>query len=76
MYSDYTGIPLEHICVMGNDVIDLGAMKLCGFPACPHDAHDDVLELCYSQGYVSMRHGGHGAFRELVDYLIGNKFIV
>ena len=61
----------ESICFMGNDLNDLEAMKLVGYPACPGDANGDVLNYCYNNdGFISLHKGGNGAFRELVDYLI------
>lgn len=78
MYSEYMDIPLENICVMGNDVIDLEVMKLVGLPACPIDAQDDVLGLCYNKdnGFISSKKGGKGAFREVCDFLISRNFVV
>jgi 3-deoxy-D-manno-octulosonate 8-phosphate phosphatase (KDO 8-P phosphatase) len=74
-FRDYNGLGhLGNVCFFGNDVIDLEAMKLCGLAVCPHNAHPTVLEYCYSQGFVTMNNGGHGAFRELVDFLINSNF--
>jgi 3-deoxy-D-manno-octulosonate 8-phosphate phosphatase (KDO 8-P phosphatase) len=76
VFSASMDIPLENICMMGNDVIDLEAMKLCGLAVCPHDAHKDVLKYCHKHGYVTSNNGGRGAFRELCDFLIKLEFKV
>ena len=38
-FADASGISLEHVAFMGDDVNDVAAMRLCGFPAAPADAH-------------------------------------
>lgn len=60
----------DAVAFMGNDVMDLPLLKNVGYPACPSDAHIDVLDYVQrSGGFVSKAKGGHGAFREFVDYL-------
>ena len=63
------GISLDSICFMGNDITDLGAMDICGYSACPADAHPSVLAACEVTGFTSRYNGGHGAFRQLIDWL-------
>jgi 3-deoxy-D-manno-octulosonate 8-phosphate phosphatase (KDO 8-P phosphatase) len=63
-------ISLESVCFMGNDITDLGAMHVCGYSACPNDAHDYVKTQCAITGFISIHNGGHGAFRELIDWLV------
>ena len=59
-------LDLADICFMGDDVNDLGAMKIAGFSAAPADAHETVLAAV---GFVARRPGGQGAVRELLDFL-------
>jgi 3-deoxy-D-manno-octulosonate 8-phosphate phosphatase (KDO 8-P phosphatase) len=59
-------IPLENTCFMGDDVNDLGAMKIAGFAAAPADAHEAAVAAA---AYVTKRPGGHGAVRELLEFL-------
>jgi len=60
-------IPLKFVAFMGDDVNDLGALKICGLPACPATAHGEILAVAR---FVAKRPGGNGAVRELVDYLL------
>ena len=63
-------IELESVCFMGNDTTDLGAMSISGFSACPADAHGYILSMCDTTGFTSVYNGGHGAFRQLIDWLV------
>jgi 3-deoxy-D-manno-octulosonate 8-phosphate phosphatase (KDO 8-P phosphatase) len=69
-FSESTGIALSDIAYMGDDVNDLGAMKLAGLAATPCDAHP-AAQL--SAGFVASRAGGHGAVRELIDAVLAAK---
>lgn len=59
-------ISLEEVAYIGDDLNDLACMKLCGLTACPKDAVEAV-RLCAN--VVCKRNGGHGAVRELIDFL-------
>jgi 3-deoxy-D-manno-octulosonate 8-phosphate phosphatase (KDO 8-P phosphatase) len=52
---------------MGDDVVDLPVLCVCGFAATPSDAHDFVKQQV---GYVARRPGGRGAVREVCDHLL------
>ena len=65
-FSAMTGVPLEAIAYMGDDVNDLSAIAIAGFTAAPADAHQSAraaVEL------VTSHPAGNGAVRELLDYL-------
>jgi len=64
-FSRATGVPLESICFVGDDVNDLGALTLAGFSASPSDAHPHVLQAV---GFVAKSGGGRGAVREVLDH--------
>ena len=51
-------ISLEETCYIGDDLIDLKPMKLCGFSACPKDSVPEILEI---SDYISTKNGGCGA---------------
>jgi 3-deoxy-D-manno-octulosonate 8-phosphate phosphatase (KDO 8-P phosphatase) len=57
----------SQICFMGDDVNDLGAMKIAGLAAAPADAHASVLAAA---GFVAHHSGGNGAVRELLDFIL------
>jgi YrbI family 3-deoxy-D-manno-octulosonate 8-phosphate phosphatase len=62
-------VDLGAVLYVGNDVNDLPAMRLVGFPVCPSDAHPEVKEIAR---LVLSRPGGGGAVRELCDMLLGH----
>jgi 3-deoxy-D-manno-octulosonate 8-phosphate phosphatase (KDO 8-P phosphatase) len=65
-FAESRQLPLENICFMGDDLNDLGAMKIAGFSAAPADAHESAIEAAT---YVTELPAGRGAVRELLDYL-------
>jgi len=67
-----TGFSIEQIAYIGDDVNDLGileAVRGSGLTAAPKDAHPSVLERVQ---YICRTPGGHGAFRELADLILGS----
>jgi 3-deoxy-D-manno-octulosonate 8-phosphate phosphatase (KDO 8-P phosphatase) len=60
-------IPAEAVCFVGDDLIDVPAMRLAGFAAAPVDAAPETLEVAH---YVTEREGGRGAVREVVDLVL------
>ena len=55
---------------MGDDLPDLGAIRLAGLSACPSDAATKILE---SVDWVAPHAGGRGAVRALADFILGAK---
>ena len=52
---------------MGDDVIDLQVMALCGFSAAPADAHP----LAKQHARLVTEHpGGHGAARDVCEFIL------
>jgi YrbI family 3-deoxy-D-manno-octulosonate 8-phosphate phosphatase len=64
--SDRKLLP-EDVAYIGDDVNDYAAMQLCGFRGCPSDASQEVKDIC---DYVSPLSGGHGAVRDIIEYLL------
>jgi 3-deoxy-D-manno-octulosonate 8-phosphate phosphatase (KDO 8-P phosphatase) len=60
------GIELAEFAFMGDDINDLGALRLAGFKAAPSSAHPAVLRAV---DFVSDRQAGSGAVRCLIDHL-------
>jgi 3-deoxy-D-manno-octulosonate 8-phosphate phosphatase (KDO 8-P phosphatase) len=66
-FAARNGLALAAIAFMGDDINDLGALKVAGLSAAPANAHPSVLEQAV---FVAKAPGGHGAVRELVDHLL------
>jgi 3-deoxy-D-manno-octulosonate 8-phosphate phosphatase (KDO 8-P phosphatase) len=52
---------------MGDDVNDIGALKLAGLSAAPANAHKSVKNKV---DIITKNSGGKGAVRELLDIII------
>lgn len=66
------GVSLSEVAYIGDDLGDYNLLKLVGFSAAPYNAPDYVKEVV---GYVTKKEGGSGAFREFVEYLLGQENI-
>lgn len=66
-WSADTGIALDRVAYLGNDVNDLGALGAVGWPIAVADAHPAVLAAAR---HVLTRRGGDGAVRELADLVL------
>ena len=69
-YLGESGIDPATVIYMGNDLNDLGAMKVAGFAAAPADAHPAVKEAA---DLVVTATGGNGAVRELCEFILENR---
>lgn len=61
----------EEVAFIGDDINDLGLLSKVGLAASPNNARKYVKEKCH---YVCENNGGHGAFRELADMILSQKF--
>jgi YrbI family 3-deoxy-D-manno-octulosonate 8-phosphate phosphatase len=66
------GIPAERTVYVGNDLNDLGPMRLAGCSLAPSDAHP--LAKKAARGVLS-RPGGHGAVRETAEMILARMGI-
>ena len=57
----------EATAYAGDDIVDLPLMKSVGFAAAPADAEPYVIEAA---DFVSSRAGGHGAVREVAEFIL------
>ena len=61
----------KEIAFMGDDIVDIPLLMMVGMPACPQDAHHDVVNYVVGlRGFVATKGGGKGAVREFCDYII------
>jgi len=61
------GLAPAQACFIGDDLIDLPAMRLAGFAAAPADAQAAVRDAAH---FVAARGGGRGAVREIVELVL------
>ena len=66
-YCQSQGIDLAKVLYIGNDVNDLEAMGLVGYPVAPADAHPQVLAIAK---YVTRARGGEGVIKEVSEALL------
>lgn len=63
------GGALSECGAMGDDLVDVPMLKAVGFAAAPASAEKSVKAVC---DFVSERDGGHGAIRDLANFLVGH----
>lgn len=61
------GLALSDIAYLGNDVNDIGCLRLVGWPIAVADAHPAALHAAH---IVLRRRGGDGVVRELADRVL------
>jgi 3-deoxy-D-manno-octulosonate 8-phosphate phosphatase (KDO 8-P phosphatase) len=69
-FMQENSIAKEEIGYLGDDLNDLPPMGLCGFVGCPADACREVKERA---DYVSDVKGGHGAVRDIIEYMLRER---
>jgi len=62
-----TGISLNQVAFVGNDINDLPCLACAGLPIVVKDAHPDVIPVAR---YQTKNPGGHGAVREVCDLIV------
>ena len=66
------GISPGRVLYVGNDVNDLEAMRLVGYPVAPADAHPAVLAVAK---HVTHARGGAGVIKELSEWLLARLHV-
>ncbi len=61
---------LSNVVYIGNDINDLEAMKIVGYPIAPADAHIEVKKIAK---IITKTMGGDGVIRELLDIFMEDK---
>ncbi len=64
------GVALDEICYVGDDVIDLPAMREVGFAVAVANARERVKAEAH---YVTPNSGGYGAARDAVEFILEAK---
>ena len=66
-FSQESVIPLENICALGDDIIDIPMMSIVGLPAAVGDASREAQEAAQ---LIALKGGGLGAVREVIEYIL------
>ncbi len=61
------GLPLDQICFVGDDIVDVPAFRRCGLAVAPADADPGVFPHVH---HVGVADGGRGIVREVVDLIL------
>ncbi len=62
-----TGVWPEEAAFMGDDLVDIPAMKMAGLAAAPADSVTEVIEYAH---IITDLAGGRGAVRELCEFIL------
>jgi 3-deoxy-D-manno-octulosonate 8-phosphate phosphatase (KDO 8-P phosphatase) len=61
------GLRAEEVCYVGDDVIDLPVMRLCGLAIAVKNSRPEVKREAH---FVTEHEGGHGAVRDAIEYVL------
>jgi 3-deoxy-D-manno-octulosonate 8-phosphate phosphatase (KDO 8-P phosphatase) len=67
------GVSLEEIAYVGDDVIDLPAMRACGLAVAVANARDRVKAEAH---YVTPNKGGYGGARDAIEFILEAKGVL
>ncbi len=65
--AERVGVPLGAVAYVGDDLVDLGAMRRVGYPIAVADAAAEVRAVA---AWVTTLPGGRGAGREAVEHVL------
>ncbi len=65
--ADAEGLDLASTVYVGDDIPDLGVMRMVGLPVCPADACHEIIE---ASAYVSQYAGGKGCVRDIIEQVL------
>ena len=68
--ADKYSLQDHEIAYVGDDVVDISVLKMCGFPVAVSDAEDEVKS---SVRMITKKGGGKGAVREVCNFLLRAK---
>lgn len=62
-----TGLEPSQVCFVGDDLIDVPALRRAGLAVCPADSCEETVKFAH---YICKNKGGRGAVREVVDLIL------
>ncbi|MFA5287146.1 MAG: HAD-IIIA family hydrolase [Candidatus Omnitrophota bacterium] len=60
----------DEVCFVGDDLVDLGLIKLVGFSVAVSNASPEIKEAAV---YITTKHGGRGAVREVAELILKSQ---
>ncbi|HUR36686.1 MAG TPA: HAD hydrolase family protein [Terriglobales bacterium] len=63
-------VKLSEIAFLGDDIVDLPAMRKCGLAMAVKNSRKEVLAEAH---YVTPSNGGHGAARDAIEYVLKSQ---
>jgi 3-deoxy-D-manno-octulosonate 8-phosphate phosphatase (KDO 8-P phosphatase) len=60
----------DEVCFVGDDLVDLGLMKVVGFPIAVFNACPEIKQVA---SYITIKHGGRGAVREVAELILKSQ---
>ena len=70
---DKTGLQPEQACYVGDDIVDLPVMRLCGLAIAVKNSREQVIRESH---YVTPHEGGKGAVRDAIEYVLREQGIL
>ncbi len=68
-----TGLDLAHLAYVGDDIIDLPVMRLCGLAIATANARPQVKAIAH---YITPLPGGKGAGRDAIDFILNARGVL
>ncbi len=68
-----TGFDLSHLAYVGDDIIDLPVMRLCGLAIATANARPQVKAIAH---YITPLPGGKGAGRDAIDFILNARGVL
>jgi 3-deoxy-D-manno-octulosonate 8-phosphate phosphatase (KDO 8-P phosphatase) len=62
-----TGYTIDQLAYVGDDIIDLPVMRLCGLAIATANARQQVKDVAH---YITPNSGGEGAGRDAIDFIL------
>jgi len=62
-----TGLSMDELAYVGDDIVDLGVMRLCGLAIAPANARPQIKSIAH---HITENRGGHGAGRDAIDFIL------
>jgi 3-deoxy-D-manno-octulosonate 8-phosphate phosphatase (KDO 8-P phosphatase) len=67
------GITIDEMAYVGDDIVDLPVMRLCGLAIATANARPQVKAIAH---YVTPLPGGHGAGRDAIDFILNARGVL